>query len=580
MAKAIETIRNGTMGLKKTCKEFNVPRTTLQRRARMLGDSSISAKKGLGSRKPVFSEAMENELVRHVKDMESMLFGFSPSQLRKVAYQYAEANEIDHPFSQEEKAAGIDWLKGFMSRHQKSLSLRTPEPTSAARARGFNQVSVNTFFNLLEKLQEKYKFTPDRIFNVDETGITTVPNKPMRIIGTRGKKQVGTLSSAERGQLVTVEICMSASGYYIPPMFIYPRVRMKPELMDQAPPGAIAEAHKSGWMQSDIFVKWFKHFCQCCNPTADKPVLLILDGHKTHTQNLEFINMARERSVVVLCLPPHCSHRLQPLDVAFMKPLMTYYAQEVQNWLRAHPGRVVTTYQIAELFRGAYLSAVTLRTATKGFEKAGIWPVNRNIFQKEDFAAAAPTDIPDEAHHINAPDVPQPVTGPVVPQPVTGPVVPQPADGPVDVPTINIRVVSPLPKVTSSVRRKTLRSGKTCIITSSPYKRNLELEKTKGPSSKEVKKKRTKESEPPSKKSKKIRATTEEHGPTPSTSGTAPTSAQRKSSNTNAECLYCNEKFSDSLPGEIWIQCSQCKEWAHQDCSGHEVGDFECEMCA
>ena len=243
-------------------------------------------------------------------------------------------------------------------------------------------------------------------------------------------------------------------------------------------------------------------------------------------------------------------------------------------------GRVVTTYQIAELFRGAYLSAATLRTATKGFEKAGIWPVNRNIFQKEDFAAAAPTDIPDEAHHINAPDVPQPVTGPVVPQPVTGPVVPQPADGPVDVPTINIRVVSPLPKVTSSVRRKTSRSGKTCIITSSPYKRNLELEKTKGPSSKEVKKIRTKESEPPSKKSKKIRATTEEHGPTPSTSGTAPTSAQRKSSNTNAECLYCNEKFSDSLPGEIWIQCSQCKEWAHQDCSGHEVGDFECEMCA
>ena len=181
-----------------------------------------------------------------------------------------------------------------------------------------------------------------------------------------------------------------------------------------------------------------------------------------------------------------------------MKPLMTYYAQEVQNWLRAHPGRVVATYQIAELFRGAYLWAATLRTATKGFEKAGIWPVNRNIFQKEDFAAAAPTDIPDEAHHINAPDVPQPADGPVVPQPVTGPVVPQPvtgpvvpqlADGPVDVPTINIRVVSPLPKVTSSVRRKTSRSGITCIITSSPYKINLELEKTKGPSSKEVKKK-------------------------------------------------------------------------------------------
>ena len=204
------------MGLKKACKEYHVPRTTLQRRARLLGDAPPphSAKKGLGSRKPVFSEMMENELVSHIQEMESMLFGFTPGELRKVAYQYAEANNIPHPFSREEEAAGtcIDWLKGFMSRHQKSVSLRSPEATSAARARGFNQVSINKFFDLLEQLQDNHKFTPDRIFNVDETGITTVPNKPSTIIGTRGEKQVGALSSAERGQLVTIEICMSAAG--------------------------------------------------------------------------------------------------------------------------------------------------------------------------------------------------------------------------------------------------------------------------------------------------------------------------------------------------------------------------------
>jgi len=27
----------------------------------------------------------------------------------------------------------------------------------------------------------KNRFTPDRIYNVDETGITTVPNKPSRV---------------------------------------------------------------------------------------------------------------------------------------------------------------------------------------------------------------------------------------------------------------------------------------------------------------------------------------------------------------------------------------------------------------
>jgi hypothetical protein len=32
----------------------------------------------------------------------------------------------------------------------------------------------------------------------------------------------------------------------------------------------------------------------------------VLDGHVTHTKNLEFINMARENFVTVLCLPPRC----------------------------------------------------------------------------------------------------------------------------------------------------------------------------------------------------------------------------------------------------------------------------------
>jgi len=218
-------------------------------------------------------------------------------------------------------------MRSFMSRH--ALSLRTPEATSAARARGFNRVSVTRFFDLLKELMEKFKFTPDCIYNVDEMGITTVPNKPSKVIASRVKRQVGCLTSAVRGQLATVELCMSASGNFIPPLFIFPRVRMKAELLDRAPPGSVAVPHKSGWMQTEIFTDWFKHFLTHSNPTAARPVLLILDGHKTHTANLEVINLARSNHVTILCLPPHCSHRLQPLDVAFMKPLMTFYTQEV-----------------------------------------------------------------------------------------------------------------------------------------------------------------------------------------------------------------------------------------------------------
>ena len=57
-----------------------------------------------------------------------------------------------------------------------------------------------------------------------ETGVTTV-HKPDRIIGRRGTKQIGVITSAERGTLITVVGTISASGNSIPPHFIFPRVK-------------------------------------------------------------------------------------------------------------------------------------------------------------------------------------------------------------------------------------------------------------------------------------------------------------------------------------------------------------------
>ena len=343
----------------------------------------------LADTKLFFSRDIEEELVQYILTMEEMMFGLTTVDIRDMAYQLAERNHIDPPFKNE--IAGRDWLRGFLSRN-KQLSIRQPESTSAARARGFNHTAVNRFFDLLEALMEEHKFPPDKIYNVDETGMTTVQSRPSKIVALRGRKQVGSLTSAERGVLVTTEICMSATGSFVPPLFVWPRVRMKPELMDGAPPGSIFECHKSGWMQTDIFTTWFKHFVKVSGASNENKVLLILDGHKTHTQNLAVINIARKNGVFILSLPPHCTHRLQPLDVAFMKPLSTYYTQEVECWMKRHPGRCVTVFQLANLFGVAYLKSATAQTAANGFRKTGIYPVNRNVFEDFEFAPSSVTE--------------------------------------------------------------------------------------------------------------------------------------------------------------------------------------------
>ncbi|GBP43058.1 hypothetical protein EVAR_96320_1 [Eumeta japonica] len=92
---------------------------------------------------------------------------------------------------------GEDWLGSFLRRHS-SLSIRTPPATSLSRATSFNKHNVSMFFANLTTVYQRLNVSPGDIWNVDETGVTTV-QVPNRIIAQRGIKSLGKITSAERG---------------------------------------------------------------------------------------------------------------------------------------------------------------------------------------------------------------------------------------------------------------------------------------------------------------------------------------------------------------------------------------------
>ncbi|KAG5869452.1 hypothetical protein JTB14_027315 [Gonioctena quinquepunctata] len=207
MRQAVEEVLEGRMGYLKASRESEVPRTTIEARVKKIEQGVLnkedSAKQELGHHKPVFSPAQEKESVEYILCMKSRLFDLTLDALRSLAFELAERNGLSNRFNKDKKKAGKAWLYAFLNRHL-DIKLRSIEPTPLAMSMGFNRHSVEQFFSLLTEMMEKHKIPPERIYNLDETGIMTVPKKRSKCLSLRGKQQVGCLSSAERGVWVLV----------------------------------------------------------------------------------------------------------------------------------------------------------------------------------------------------------------------------------------------------------------------------------------------------------------------------------------------------------------------------------------
>jgi hypothetical protein len=129
---------------------------------------------------------IKDELVKHVINIQQMFCGLTSQDIHRLPFQFADRSNIQHPFDKVKQMAAVDWLKGFMKRHKDKITLRTPEVTNLTRAVGFNNHSVDKFTNLYRGLIEKNEFTGDRIWNIDESGLTSV-HKPGRVLAKRGQ---------------------------------------------------------------------------------------------------------------------------------------------------------------------------------------------------------------------------------------------------------------------------------------------------------------------------------------------------------------------------------------------------------
>lgn len=395
LSEAIKDVRNGN-SLRKVAEKYQIPKSTIFKYLHLNKDKNLDHNNIYILRndvKKVFNEEEEKKLEEYLEKAAYLHMGLNVKQVRELAYQFAVMKQkpnIPNTWHQH-KMAGIGWLRYYRERHS-HLSLRKPEATSLARASSFNKANVSKFFDNLQKVIEKHNFTPENIYNLDETGISTVHN-PRKVLAPKKIKQLGKFTSGERGVNNTLIACINAVGNSVPPLIIFPRVFFKDNMLKGAPPGSTGAANQSGWSTELIFRQYLDHFIKFAKPTKEKPVLLIMDNHETHI-SIDIIEKAVSNGIVLLTLPPHTSDNLQPLDRCVFGPFKAQYNKAADKWMLNHPGKPITIYDISEIVGEAYPLAFTPKNIIKSFEVTGICPFNRDIFGEEDFLCSFVTDRP------------------------------------------------------------------------------------------------------------------------------------------------------------------------------------------
>jgi hypothetical protein len=327
-------------------------------------------------------------IISYILDLDRRGFAPTYAAVRDMADKLLAARGADQ--------VGVHWPRNFVKRTD-SLTTCFNRAYDRQRALCEDPALIRQWFELVEQTKAKYGICDEDVYNFDEAGF--MMGKITTQLVVTGSERRGRPKSIQLGnrEWVTLIAAINAAGWSVPPFLIFAGQYHLSAWYEEAeiPRDWAIALSDNGWTNNELGVEWLKHFnAHTKTRTVGARRLLVLDGHASH-HSLEFQELCKENNIHTLCMPPHSSHLLQPLDVGCFLPLKRAYSREVESLIR-HYINHITKLEFLLAFKTAYDRSFTLANICSTFRGAGLMPLYPDtVLSKLDVQLRTPT--PPEA---------------------------------------------------------------------------------------------------------------------------------------------------------------------------------------
>ena len=378
-------------------RQHSVPRKTLDNRNK--GRVTHGPNPGPST---VLTAREEEVLASYLRYMVEHGFPLTSSLARAIEWAVSLHSSTSDHFN-EETGPGQHWWSNFRARHSE-LTLRRVDNLERSLANSLTKEVVDSYFEIVKSILEENDLVnaPRQQFNCDENFLP-LNFSCEKVIALKNTKHVYAHSRGT-SEHITLLCGATAAGVALPLLIIFSKSFPGGAYKFDGPDDAVHAKSESGWIESELFMVWIKKvFLQYCG--SQLPVLLFVDGHASHI-TIDAIDLARDNSIILFCLPPHTTNALQPLDVSVFKSLKSHFSKAVHALSFTKKDFIVSKREFACVVKTPFEKAFSMSNIKAGFKKCGIHPFDPNAIDQSkvlpSFVSSSSTDESSSAAGVSS----------------------------------------------------------------------------------------------------------------------------------------------------------------------------------